>query len=47
MSKKSRRRTPPKRAKPVRITSSEQPISMLTAMAASAFWTLCRPGIGR
>ena len=42
-----RRLTPPKLAKPRWITSSAMPISAATPIAASAFWTLCRPGIGR
>ena len=41
-----RRLTPPNLAKPLRIASSVIFSSSATATAASAFWTLCRPGIG-
>ena len=42
-----RRFTPLKPASAERIVSSSISISTPTAMAASAFWTLCAPSIGR
>jgi hypothetical protein len=42
-----RRLTPPNRSKPLAMVSSDMPSSAATPIAASAFETLWRPGIGK